>query len=242
MDKLNYPATENKAAHSPENIDHARENKNGKLATDMDKLRGEIIGGLLYTHSRANSNTNRLLETASFLYALVELLAEKELLNIEELDERKKIVGERLHKRFLGKGMGVAIQEPEQDKYAFQQKEVRIDCENRIHLCKAACCRLSFPLSMQDINEGVIKWDLRSPYLIAQNANGYCQHMEQNTCRCTVYENRPIPCRAYDCRNDQRIWVDFEKRMVNPDLDKLFQGELGRNSGKTVEIEIKKKK
>ena len=196
---------------------------NGKVSNATEELRKEMVSGLLYTHSRANSNTNRLLETASFLYALVEILAEKELVNIVELDERKKIVGERLQKRFLGKGMGVAIQEPEQDKYTFQEKEVRIDCENRIHLCKAACCRLSFPLSMQDIDEGVIKWDLRSPYLIAQDADGYCQHMEKNTCRCTVYENRPIPCRAYDCRNDQRIWLDFENKVVNPDIGKLFQ-------------------
>ncbi|MGH7491682.1 MAG: hypothetical protein ACREOO_04745 [bacterium] len=142
--------------------------KNGKLSEAIKQLRHELVGGLLYTHSRANSNTNRLLEAASFLYALIELLKEKGIITIEELDERKVKVGERLEKRFLGKGMGVVIQEPEHDKYAFQE-DVKIDCENRVHLCKAACCKMSFPLSMQDINEGIVKWDLRSPYLIAQN-------------------------------------------------------------------------
>jgi hypothetical protein len=198
------------------------EGNNGNIGKALEELRDEFVGGLLYTHSRANSNTNRLLEAASFLYALIELLSEKGLISIEELDERKVKVGERLQKRFLDKGMGVVIQEPERDKYAFKE-EIRIDCESRVHLCKATCCRLSFPLTMQDIHEGIITWDLRSPYLIAQDADGYCKHLERSTCRCTVREQRPIPCKAYDCRNDQRIWLDFENRVVNPDLDTLFQ-------------------
>ncbi len=38
-----------------------------------------------------------------------------------------------------------------------------------------------------------------------------------------VRELRSIPRRAYDWCNDRRIWVDFEKKIVNPDIDKLFQ-------------------
>lgn len=220
MDRQKLEAIEERP---PSSEPSTSEKTNSKVSQALEELRREIVGGLLYTHSRANSNTNRLLESASFLYALIELLKEKGILNIEELDERKMTVAKRLKKRFLGKGMGVVIQEPEQDKYAFRDKEVHIDCENRVHLCKAACCKLSFPLSMQDINEGIIKWDLRSPYLIAQDADGYCKHFERTTCRCTVREHRPIPCKAYDCRNDKRIWLDFENKVVNPDIDKLFQ-------------------
>ncbi len=51
-------------------------------------LRQEVAEGLLYTHGRLNSNTSKTLEAASFLYALVELLNEKGVLTIEELDER----------------------------------------------------------------------------------------------------------------------------------------------------------
>jgi hypothetical protein len=36
--------------------------------------------------------------------------------------------------------MGVVLQEPERDKYAFQS-EAHVDCENRVHLCEAACQR-----------------------------------------------------------------------------------------------------
>jgi Fe-S-cluster containining protein len=33
---------------------------------------------------------------------------------------------------------------------------------------------------------------------------------------CTIYERRPGACRAYDCRNDRRVWLDFEARVPAP--------------------------
>lgn len=50
--------------------------------------------------------------------------------------------------------------------------------------------------------------------------NGYCSHLDPNTFGCTVYENRPVPCRAFDCRNDKRIWLDFENMILNPDINR----------------------
>lgn len=185
--------------------------------------RKEVAGGLLYCHSRLNANTSKLLESASFLYALVELLTEKGLVEIEELEDKKREVAERLLESFLDKGMGVAMLEDERDKYTFDET-VEIDCESRVHLCKAACCRMSFALSQQDVEEGVVKWDLGRPYLIAQDADGYCRHLDRKTSCCTVREQRPLPCRGYDCRKDKRVWLDFEKRIVNPDLEQLFTG------------------
>jgi hypothetical protein len=38
-----------------------------------------------------------------------------------------------------------------------------------------------------------------------------------------VRDQRPLPCRGYDCRKDKRVWLDFENRIVNPDLDELFK-------------------
>jgi hypothetical protein len=118
--------------------------------------------------------------------------------------------------------MGVVLQDPEQDKYAFEA-EAHVDCENRVHLCKAACCRMIFPLSRQDIAERIIMWDLEAPYLIAQTEDGYCRHLDRTVCKCTVREHRPIPCRAYDCRSDPRVWSDFANYVINPELEKLFR-------------------
>ncbi len=62
----------------------------------MHNLRQCIANGLLDAHSRLNANTSKTLEAASFLYALVELLSDKGLITVEELDERKRVVGQRL--------------------------------------------------------------------------------------------------------------------------------------------------
>ena len=182
-------------------------------------FRQEFTEALLYTHSRLNTNTAKILETASFLQALIELLSEKGEIAIEELDERKRVVGERLAAEFRAKGMGAMLQEPEYDKYTFEGG-VEIDCESRVHLCKASCCRLPFALSTQDIREGIVRWNLERPYMIEQGTDGYCIHIERGTCGCTIYENRPVPCRAFDCRNDRRIWLDFGKQIPNPAVNR----------------------
>jgi hypothetical protein len=134
------------------------------------------------------------------------------------LETRQQEAAERLRRQYLERGMAVAMQEFDVSKYAFQGG-AEIDCEHRLPLCKAACCRLPLALSKEDVQEGIIRWDLGQPYIIAQDKDGYCVHMDRQTCRCTVYTQRPIPCRGYDCRKDKRIWLDFEKRVVNPQID-----------------------
>mgnify|MGYP001559982809 FL=1 len=73
-----------------------QESLSGKFTEELPKIYNNLSSGLLYTHTRINDNTKKTLEAASFLYALIELLNEKGLLSIEELDERKKQVAERL--------------------------------------------------------------------------------------------------------------------------------------------------
>ena len=195
---------------------------NGTMSALLESLRREVAEGFLDSHTRTHKNAGKMLEIASFCYALIELLQEKGLLTIEELNERKKIVGNRLVKKFAEQEIGVvAMQEYNQDKYTYTE-EVQIDCASRLHLCHAACCRLDLALSKQDIEEGILKWDLGDPYMIAKDADGYCRHLDRSSYRCTVRQHRPIPCRGYDCRKDERIWLDFEKEMINPDLEDLM--------------------
>ena len=191
----------------------------------LDKLRGEVAGGLRYAHTRANANTRKLLEIASFAYAAIELLADKGLLETTELDERKKAIAGRLVQKFIDEGMGLSYQEREQDKYTFEA--VHIDCEARLPLCKAACCKLRFALSKQDVEEGIVKWNFARPYLIARGEDGYCIHLKRDSLGCGIHSHRPVPCRGYDCRADQRIWADFEARIVSPELEKLLQARDG---------------
>jgi Fe-S-cluster containining protein len=189
-------------------------------------LRQEVAGGLRYGHARANANTAKLLEVSAFAYAAIELLAERGLISIEELDQRKKVIADRLVEKFQKDGIGAAYQDPELEKYSFEGS-VEIDCASRLHLCKAACCRLRFALSRQDVEEGIVQWEFSHPYFIAHGEDGYCRHLDRGCLRCTIHANRPVPCRGYDCRNDQRIWSDFEQHLVSPELDRLFQPRSG---------------
>lgn len=188
----------------------------------VEDLRDEVAESLLYVHSRANANTSKVLEVASFSYALMELLIERGIISVEELDERKREVGQRLVEKLVEKGMGVALTKDETDKYAYAG-QVQIDCASRLPLCRAACCRLSFALSAQDLEEGIVKWDLGRPYMIRRSTDNYCHHLDRGACGCGIYAARPLVCRSYDCRQDTRIWQDFEQRITSPELEKLFQ-------------------
>lgn len=101
------------------------------------------------------------------------------------------------------------------DKYA--TPSAGPSCEELLHLCRARCCTLSFALSTQDLDEGVIRWDYGQPYLIRQReSDGYCVHCDPADLACTVHQHRPRVCRAYDCRDDARIWIDFANRIPAP--------------------------
>lgn len=101
------------------------------------------------------------------------------------------------------------------DKYALETTAV-VDCASRWELCRGICCRLEFPLSQQDLDEGVIAWNPARPYICAKGEDKRCVHQDGETGACGVYERRPAPCRTYDCSNDDRIWLDFQGRKINP--------------------------
>ena len=105
------------------------------------------------------------------------------------------------------------------DKYTLDAEQTPIDCDARLSLCHAACCRLGVPLTRQDVDEGIVQWDRDRPYLNQRQPDGYCVHCDGHSRRCTIYEQRPGLCRTYDCRRDGRIWLDFDRRIPNPSLD-----------------------
>jgi len=177
----------------------------------------ELSRGLRYTHFRANANTNQLIQVLSAVEAATSILEEKGILERNALEKRKAEVAEGIGRDFASKGLGVQLDQSNVSKYEVQSG-VRIDCENRVSLCKAACCKMHFALSGEDLEEGKIRWDLGRPYVIAQGDDGWCVHLDRKRLCCGVYESRPLTCRTYDCRGDSRIWLDFENRIINPQI------------------------
>jgi Fe-S-cluster containining protein len=92
---------------------------------------------------------------------------------------------------------------------------VEVNCAERMHICHAVCCKLSFALTPGEVESGKVRWDLGFPYFIRHGTNSYCSHNDTATGRCTVYADRPGVCRRYSCANDPRIWKDFDNMVLN---------------------------
>ena len=79
------------------------------------------------------------------------------------------------------------------------------DCPGLLHLCKGRCCAMQVSLSEEDLAEHRLAWDLQEPYTLRRDPDhGYCSYLGAGG-GCTVYDDRPATCRAYDCRNDPRV-------------------------------------
>ncbi len=58
------------------------ESVNKRFSGLISTIEDDLSSGLLYTRTRINDNTKKILESASFLYALIELLSEKGFISI----------------------------------------------------------------------------------------------------------------------------------------------------------------
>jgi Fe-S-cluster containining protein len=100
------------------------------------------------------------------------------------------------------------------DKYEVKNSDV--DCPSLLHLCHARCCAMAVELTTQDVDEGSVRFELSEPYMLRHERDGYCTHFDRTTLGCGVYHHRPATCREYDCREDRRVWIDFERRIPAP--------------------------
>jgi len=144
----------------------------------------------------APANTPAAEPTTTVENAVLEHLPEAQMM--------MRVADERVHGR-------VAL-DVISDKYEIASPD--IPCAELIPLCQARCCTFGFPLSTQDLDEGVIRWDYGQPYMIRQRkSDGYCVHNDPSSHGCTAHGFRPRVCRVYDCRHDERVWIDYEKRI-----------------------------
>jgi Putative zinc- or iron-chelating domain len=172
----------------------------------------EIYRALATVLKRSTDTEERSAEAAAGLLATVDLLI--------DILAGQGVINEG-HRRLLAKVRERARPERPRvrlrtlvDKY--EQPASPVDCESRVHLCHARCCTFSVELSRQDLEEGGLLWEIEQPYLLRREPDGYCSHLDRATRACGVYQNRPAACRTYDCRTDQRVWIDFDKRIPAP--------------------------
>jgi len=187
----------------------------GPLMSDsaVNPVQRDFERGLRFAHVMMSINQHEGREGVVFARALAELLVSKGMVGQEELETMMAQVSQQLEALPTPK----VVLAKSEDKYSCQHA-VTIDCASRIHLCKARCCTFAFYLTDQDLDEGVVRWDYGRPYWIQKGEGSYCVHCEPATWHCRIHPYRPYVCRAYDCRNDQRVWLDFERMIPSPEL------------------------
>jgi Fe-S-cluster containining protein len=100
------------------------------------------------------------------------------------------------------------------DKYTVESPD--IDCASRLALCGARCCSFDVMLSRQDLDERKLPFVIDQPYMLPRDpVTKRCACMD-DAGACTAYDYRPATCRTYDCREDRRVWLDYEARIPAP--------------------------
>jgi hypothetical protein len=182
------------------------------VEADGAPLRHDMDDGLRFLHIMGMQVKTDLFEAQSKLYALVEELVAQGKIDLMSYEERRG----RIRERELGRQVTMAFVQVGEDPDKYTASPLPdIDCASLIPICQARCCNMTFPLTPQDLDEGVLEWDYRNPYQIRHNAAGACVHKSEADHRCTVYDKRPAVCRTYDCRKDKRIWKDWENKIPN---------------------------
>jgi Fe-S-cluster containining protein len=182
-----------------------------KDTLESSDLERQVGRGSLFTHTALSRHSARINEIESFLFAIIDVLTNK---GITPSDDLKKAV-EEVRKEMMDKGElsnpGLSIRVDDNLNTEF----IPVNCNERMHICKAVCCQLTFALSVEEIEVGKVRWDLGNPYMIRQEKNCYCTHINKENKRCDIYEHRPSVCKKYSCAADGRIWTNFEKMELN---------------------------
>jgi Fe-S-cluster containining protein len=175
----------------------------------VSELERQLERGAAFTHTVLSEQAERSNENEAVVNGLIDVLIRRGLVGADEL--KRAIEAARQEAAETGQlaTLGAAIRV---DGEPVPPPE--IDCAARLPICQAACCRLRFALSAEDIEAGAVKWDLARPYYNRRDAEGYCHRLDPAR-GCEVYEARPTVCRNYSCAHDPRIWIDFEAMELN---------------------------
>lgn len=186
----------------PAHNDHAQLHFEGV----RDALRSGFTRGHLDT-ARAQQLE---FEQSVVVQCMLQVLMQKGLVKPEELNAALPTVHEEMTKlrseQYTGPLLAPLVGLPDID----------IDCGAHYDTCEAACCT-SFHvfLTMEEAQSGKYLWDITVPYKLLSDADECCVYFDRQGRKCTIWQDRPLACRAYDCRSDTRIWSDYPARNLS---------------------------
>jgi len=130
-----------------------------------------------------------------------------------ELTEEQRVYIRKMLERFMELGYGAVYGVED------ETEEIIINYTDNIKaICRSVCCSFVFALTKKDVEKGIAKWNPKRPYFIQREEDGFCTHFNRETRFCTIWEDRPERCRYYDCRKDPNVWIDWEKKIINPEV------------------------
>jgi Fe-S-cluster containining protein len=174
-------------------------------------LERQVEQGSLFTHAALSQQADRFNTSDALVNGLVELLIRHEVVDAQELLDSVASVRGQIAAAGQAAELDVAVR-VDADEYP---QGPPVDCAARLPVCKAVCCRLRFPLSVEEVESGPLKWELGRPYFNRHGEDGYCHQCDGETKACHIYDERPAPCRQYSCVGDDRIWKDFDAMELN---------------------------
>ena len=174
-----------------------------------NELENQMIRGQLNTHHTLSDISERINDIEAFVFGINDALIEKNVMSSKFLFKKIEQVKRNMMDAGETANAGVALRKDNN----IPETEA-VNCSERMHICKSICCKLNFPLNAEEVESGIVKWDLGKPYYIRHNSCGYCSHRGEQG-QCGVYENRPIVCKTYSCAGDERIWKDFDNMVLN---------------------------
>jgi Fe-S-cluster containining protein len=174
----------------------------------LRELEQQVERGHVFAHAVLSEQASRANENEAIIRGLVELLIEREVLEADDLVAAVNAVRAQ-----TTADPDIAIRVDDEND---PENGAPVDCAARLHICQAVCCRLRFPLSVEEVESGgPLKWDLGRPYFNRHGSDGYCHQCDSETHACQIYDERPAPCHQYSCVGDDRIWKDFDAMELN---------------------------
>ena len=186
----------------------------------VDELARQVERASLFNHASLDRVASRASGIEAKLQELVDLLRQKGIVADAELTPPAAEAPEVPADPEVGEEPAAPPRVPWpsfalRDGSVTSEPAQEVNCAERMHVCHAVCCKLSFALTAQEVDAGKVRFDVGFPYMIRHDSDGYCTHNDRSTGFCGVYADRPGICRHYSCANDERIWKDFEKMELN---------------------------
>jgi Fe-S-cluster containining protein len=177
-----------------------------------------------------NRSFERLSELEALLLGLIDSLVTRGVVNEADVRAASERMAAELGERDDAAPHAVDLRTDD----PAGRPELVVDCARRMPVCQAVCCKLAVTLSAAEVESGRLRWDLGRPYQLRREKDGWCSHNERGTGRCTVYADRPGPCRQYSCATDGRIWKDFEAMELNHEW---IDAHVGHDEPRLIPVE-----